>query len=169
MGIILKAKHWQIFIILIISLVIANFTIENNDTVTLVLKNIGIVLYFLYPFLIGLFLQDYLPNTIRLNHNYFILNSLIWITTYLTVMILSKGEGMTFSGLAAIPMLYVVFAFLHYLSFPAKTLKSIELNKEAKFRDYISEFFLIVFLPIGIWFLQPRINKITNTKEKIIN
>jgi len=165
MGIILKAKHWQIFIILIISLVIANFTIEENVTATLVLKIIGIILYFIYPFLIGLFLSDYLPNTVGLNHEFFIVNSLIWITSYLTIMILSEGEGMTFNGLAVIPMLYVIFAFLYYLSFPVKALKSIELNKEAKLGDYISDFFLIVFLPIGIWFLQPRINRIAKTEK----
>lgn len=169
MEILLKAKHWQIFIILIIGIFISNFTIENNNTITLILKIIGITLYFLYPFIIGLFLYDYVPNAIRLNHNFFLVNSFIWITTYLVVMVLSDGKGMTFNGLAAIPMFYVAFAFLHYLSFPAKTLKSIEIDKEAKLGDYIGDFFLIVFLPIGIWFLQPRINRILKTKEKIID
>ena len=166
MGKILRAKHWQIFIILIISIFISNFNVENSITTTLILKMIGISLYFLYPFLIGLFLYDYLPNTIRLNHNFFLINSFIWISTYLIIIILSDGKGMTFNGLAAIPMFYVLFAFLHYLSFPVKTLKSIEIEKKARFGDYIVDFFLILFLPIGIWFLQPRINKILEPKEK---
>ena len=126
MKIILKAKHWQIFILLIFSIIIENFTIENDNLTTLILKVIGIILYFIYPFLIGHLLQNYLPKTIGFNHIFFLINSFIWFTTYLIIMILSDGNGMTFNGFEAIPMLYVAFAFLYYLAFPAKILKSIE-------------------------------------------
>lgn len=166
---ILGAKHWQIFLILIITTFISNINAENWFTTTLILKIIGITLYFSYPFIVGLFLYDYLPNTIRLNHNFFLLNSFIWFTTYLIIMILSDGKGMEFTGFAAIPMFYILFAFLHFLSFPVKILKSIEIEKEAKIGDYFGDFFLILFLPIGVWFLQPRINKILETKEKTID
>lgn len=80
-------------------------------------------------------------------------------------MVLSDGKGMEFNGLEAIPMFYVFYAFVHSLAFPVKTLKSIELNKEASLGDYFGSFMLIVILPIGIWFLQPRINQIENMKE----
>jgi hypothetical protein len=45
--------------------------------------------------------------------------------------------------------------------FAAKTLKSIELGRLAKFGDYAGEFFLIWFSPLGIWILQPRLNRLT--------
>lgn len=165
----LRAKHWQIFILLIAGLVASNFKIENNTLTTLILTIIGMMLYFAYPLLIGHFLQNYLPRKVELNHNLFLINSFIWLTTYFLIMILSDGQGMAFNGLAAIPMFYVFYAFLHFLAFPAKTLKSIELNKKAGFGDYIGDFFLIVFLPIGIWFLQPRINRIVEMQKEISN
>jgi hypothetical protein len=118
-----------------------------------------------YPLIVGIFLQDYLPRNIELNINLFQINSFICIAFYAGVMIISNGKGMTFNGLAAILFLYVFYAFIHFLGFPAKTLKTIELRKKASLGEYIGDFFLIVFLPLGIWFLQPRINKIIEEKN----
>ena len=46
------------------------------------------------------------------------------------------------------------------LYFNAKALRSVELQRRARFGDYIGEFCLFWFFPIGLWFLQPRINKV---------
>ena len=46
----------------------------------------------------------------------------------------------------------------------AKALKSTELNKKATVSDFLGEFFLIWFFPIGIWILQPRIHKLINNE-----
>ena len=70
---------------------------------------------------------------------------------------------MEFDGIAALPGFYVFYALLYCMSFPARILKSIEKGKRADFGEYIGDFFLVVFLPIGIWFLQPRINKVTQS------
>ena len=156
----LEAKHWQVFIILIIGLITANFEIENQLTLSLTLFLFGVILYMIYPFLIGYFLQKYVPTNTKLNYNFFIINSFIWIVTYMIIMILSDGQGMSFTGLKALAMFYVFFAFIHFLSFPAKTIKTIELGREAVLGEYIGDFFLVLFLPIGIWFIQPRLNKI---------
>jgi hypothetical protein len=51
------------------------------------------------------------------------------------------------------------------LWFNAKTFKSVELQREALIGDYIGEFFLLWYFPIGIWFIQPRINKIFGSVE----
>lgn len=41
----------------------------------------------------------------------------------------------------------------------AKTIKTVELQKKVTFSDFAGEFFLLWFSPIGIWILQPKINK----------
>jgi len=43
-----------------------------------------------------------------------------------------------------------------------KTLNSAEMQKEAHFSDYIGDFFLLWVFPIGVWFIQPRINSLVN-------
>ncbi|HEV8512020.1 MAG TPA: hypothetical protein VGQ59_02025, partial [Cyclobacteriaceae bacterium] len=126
------------------------------------LNIIGYLVYFLWPLFVGHALQEFVPRKVILNDTFFLINGFIFILTSLTILIISDGEGMTFSGLEALPFFYVVFAFVHYLSFPGKTLRSIEHNREASFGEYFGDFFLVVFLPFGIWFLQPRINKIVS-------
>ena len=163
----LSAKHWQIFILIAIGLIIGSLDIGNEPTLTAVLTIIGVLSYALYPLIIGHSLQEYLPKKVELNYNLFIINVFLWITVYSIVIIISDGQGMTFTGLLALPMFYVFYAILHSFAFPAKTLKSVELGKEASFGEYVGDFFLILFLPIGIWFLQPRINKIISDHQMI--
>jgi len=52
-----------------------------------------------------------------------------------------------------------MFCLFYCLYFVAKTLKTVELQREVSFNDFIAEFFLTWFFPIGVWILQPRINK----------
>ena len=165
MEIIFKAKHWQIFILIIGGLMIGNLSIQHSPMFTAICKIVGMMVFMIYPFTIGHLLQVYLPKTIRLNHKLFLINSFIWLVAFSVVMIISDGNGMTFNGIEAIPFLYIAFAFLHFIAFPAKTLKSIEANREVEFKEYIGYFFLIVFLPIGIWILQPRVMKIIKKKD----
>jgi hypothetical protein len=170
MNFILRLKHWQVFIILIIGLIIGNFEIEGKQTLTTILLLTGMLTYFSWILFVGHGLYQLLPNKIELNYNLFLMNSFIWLTAYIIVMVISDGQGMTFSGVEAIPGFYVFFAFLHFLIFPARTLKSIEKDRKADIGECIGDFFLIVFLPIGIWFLQPRINKVTAGRlDKVIS
>ena len=48
--------------------------------------------------------------------------------------------------------------------YSAKTMKKVELNKEHKTAELVSEILLIYFFIIGIWILQPRLNKIMAEK-----
>ena len=153
----LKTQTGVIFILLTVGLFMSNFTVENYTFTTLILKIMGFTILFVYPFTVGLVLNEHLPVRIKLNFNFYLFNCFIWVMGFFIFLIVADGQV---SGLAAIPMFYVFYAFLHFLAFPAKTLKSIELNREASLGEYIGDFFLIVFLPIGIWLLQPRIRQI---------
>jgi putative effector of murein hydrolase LrgA (UPF0299 family) len=66
------------------------------------------------------------------------------------------------SGLFAfiIPIhLFAMFCIFYSLYFVAKTIKTVELQRAVTFSDFVLEFFLIWFYPIGIWIIQPQINK----------
>lgn len=56
--------------------------------------------------------------------------------------------------------LFIIFCMLYIMYFAAKTYKIVELQREVKFSDFIGEFFLIWFFFVGVWILQPKINKI---------
>jgi magnesium-transporting ATPase (P-type) len=55
--------------------------------------------------------------------------------------------------------LFAMFCILYSLYFVAKTIKTVELQRAVTFSDFAGEFFLIWFYPIGIWIIQPKINK----------
>ena len=61
-----------------------------------------------------------------------------------------------------IPMhLFAVFCVFYSIYFVAKTFKTVELQREVGFGDFMGEFLMIWFYPLGIWIIQPKVNRIT--------
>ena len=166
---ILQLKHWQNFLILFLSLFISNTTIENSPLWNDILGNIGVVLLFSILLTYGHGLYSYLPPKIDLNYNFFIINGFLVITTLIAVGILTESNKVSFTGIYALPGFYLFYAFLHTIAFPAKVLKSIELNREANLEEYIGLFFMIIFWPFCVWFFQPRVNKVTDQELTVSN
>lgn len=78
----------------------------------------------------------------------------------------------TFNPLAflfIIPLHLLSMACIFYcLYFNAKALKTVELQRPAELSDFLGELFLIWFFPIGIWFIQPRVNAIFRSEHEAI-
>ncbi|MEP5338596.1 MAG: hypothetical protein ABJL44_03805 [Algibacter sp.] len=58
-----------------------------------------------------------------------------------------------------------IFCMLYIIYFTAKTLKTVELQKEAKFGDFIGYFFALWFYFFGVWYIQPKVNKIAQREN----
>ena len=64
-------------------------------------------------------------------------------------------------AVAFIPLhLLMMFSVLHALYFVSKSLLIAERDRPVSFTEYAGAFFLIWFLPVGIWTIQPRINRL---------
>jgi len=62
--------------------------------------------------------------------------------------------------LAIFPLhFFSIFCMFHTLYFAARTFKIAELQREVSFSHFIGEFFMIWFHPIGVWMVQPKVNK----------
>ena len=57
---------------------------------------------------------------------------------------------------------FTIFCSLHTIYFTAKTIKLAMLKKEVKFGEFIGYFLLVWFNLIGLWVLQPEINKMVD-------
>jgi hypothetical protein len=55
---------------------------------------------------------------------------------------------------------FSVFCIFYGIYFVAKSLKSVQLGREAELGEYIGEFFLLWFWFIGVWIIQPKINRL---------
>ena len=128
---------------------------------------------------IGIGLQKYIPAEIKMKIKKFKVFFFIPLFYILFIFILI---GTTFFGISTgsnavggiignmlifiIPMhLFSMFCMFYLLYFVSKTIKTIELERPVTFSDFIGEFFMIWFFPIGIWFIQPRLNKIVSEKN----
>lgn len=74
------------------------------------------------------------------------------------------GDNVRDSGLSAVWFVVggfiLTYCFLYVVNYFAKSI-SILLGRETqKFQDYSGTFFMILFLPIGIWWLHPQLKNI---------
>lgn len=197
----LKAKHWQLFILLIVipiifqmvmmSMMISNALSLQNPNPDFMNNyfNYFIVIMILYLFgLMGWFwsiaigLQSKLPYHVKMRVNLFKFFFFVPVTYISLILIgmkyLSYNAQDFFEGVnpnilgvifvVIIPLhLFSMFCMFYMIFFAAKTVKSVELQKEAEIGDYIVDMLLLWFYPVGVWIIQPRINKLTE-REKLI-
>ncbi len=71
----------------------------------------------------------------------------------------SLGSVLLLEGIFVIGILYCAF-------FVAKALKSVEQDRSATLKEYAWDILLFLFFPVGVWYLQPRINKIFSDQGK---
>jgi hypothetical protein len=173
----LKLKHWQLFTLVWgVPLGLSIFSNIKGDLSIMLMTFPFMMLFFIF----GLFgwvwaiatgLHDKVRPEVKLNVTRFKIIFLIPIVYMLLLLIWMTTSAMTDSGEQTDPpgIFVALFIMVHLLSmvciimglrFAAKTMRSVELHRNAKFGDYIGEFFLIWFSIVGIWILQPRLNKL---------
>lgn len=177
----LKAKHWQIFIItfglpFLLQLIFMIFTGNEPELMMRIAPFIMIIFFlgfFGWFWSIAIGLQNKVPPLIKMKvrkFKIFILIPLIYIPLAFGLMDLvfdsttqtgAEPSSALVGGIFAIifPLhILSMFGLFYSLYFVAKTLKTVELQRDVTFSDFAGEFFMIWFFPIGIWVIQPKIN-----------
>jgi len=189
----LKAKHWQIFLIMygipiLFQIILLGLTFTSDNPIYIfstfpIFMIVSVGTLFGWFWSIGVGLHNRLPQNSNLNlkkFKIFFFIPLIYILfitfSLMTVGIFSDSpppNGMVGIGIGILIPLHLLsmFCLFYLLYFCSKTIKSIELNRDALFGDYAAEFFLLWFFIIGIWIIQPKINIIANesTTSNIVN
>ena len=176
----LKAKSWQIFMITIglpiIIEIIAITLIVIWDNPTVILKIIPIMIifilggYFGWLLAVGINLQEELTADLKLSVNRFktfLLFPIVYFMIFFVFFDLLKsgaienGTGFNSAIFALIILfhLFAIFCIFYCIYFVSKVFKTVELQREVTFSDFAGEFFMIWFFFIGIWIIQPKINK----------
>ncbi len=179
MRLFLKIKHWQLFIlfigIFIITQVGLNF-MPINRKLLLQLFNLPIILpvmivLLLWLYVVGVNLYKTLPTNVKMNFTLFkiaLLGSLLctfFIGFFFIKLInspIAENTPSHFSFFLSIIPFHLLssLCILYCIYFNAKALKSVELKGEANLNEYIAEIILFAILGVGLWIIQPRINKI---------
>ena len=174
---ILTRKHWQVFIGLLVGLFLAEYLVDivanvlgyqflsKEYTAIRLLLTTPVVIS--YPLFIGLGLNARLRDKEKFQQTTYwrpLLLTVIFLATYLLVIFVVDNESIEFYGLGVINATSLISIF----SFPARRLKSIELKRNAGIWEYTPETFQFLCWPLGIWWTQPRLNKIA-TRDVVIN
>ncbi len=180
----LRAKHWHIFTIafalpfvlqmLLVPLVMLEHSPMIIFQIMPVSMSLLIVGYFGWFWSIAVGLQSKVPAGIKMKVNRFRLFffiPLVYLVLFLLFIAYGLG-GFVESGqepsASAIGIIigvvlpihfFVIFCLFYCLYFVAKTFKTVELQREVTFSDFAGEFFLFWFYPVGVWIVQPKINK----------
>ncbi len=168
---------------IMMGLMISNFATQTNSDPAMMLNYMKflpmIMIVFIAVFMgwfwsVAIGLQKKVPENITMKvkkFKVFFFIPLIYILLFLTVFSVSSNgffssnpePGFGFlGGLFAIiiPLhFFSMFCIFYTLYFVAKTFKTVELQREVQFGDFAGEFFMLWFYPIGIWIVQPKINK----------
>jgi hypothetical protein len=180
----LKAKHWQIFMLLcglpfITEIVTMPLLFGGNSMASISIMML-IILICLGGFLgwfwsIGTGLQQFIPENVRLKtakFRFFLIYALVYmllfscliIYTFASIHLISENTDV-YGGMIFPLHFLAMFAMFYCLYFVAKTYKTVELQRTVTFSDYAGEFFLFWFFPVGIWVIQPKINAMISPLE----
>ena len=182
----LKAKHWQIFMVTIGLPVILEIiaiplmVIGNNEMVILKIMPIMMIFviagYFGWFWAIAINMQEKLTDDLKISvkrFKAFLLIPIFYFVIFFILIDLTMSgviENGTWPNPAILALiipfhLFAVFCIFYCLYFVSKIFKTVELQRKVTFPDFAGEFFMIWFLPIGIWIIQPRINKMIENKR----
>lgn len=151
-------KHWQVFLLFICCYLESHFFTSNSLTAGC-LFILTIAVFIGWYALLGNILYQYLPRRILYNVSWFLIDAFLLIVSFGVILIFFNGN-LQIDGLAAIPGFYLFFAIGHLFWFPAVVLVAVESKKQPDFSQYAGTMLQLFFWPVGIWFIQPRPNRI---------
>jgi hypothetical protein len=173
----LRAKHWQIFLLLFGTFSVSQFILftgartvtgESSGIVSLCAWAVlGLAQLSLAAWLwsLGVFLTSIKPPALRLSLRFFRF-ALVYGPVFLFAF------NVFFDDLQSLPLAFVsplnllaIFCVVYSLYFVSRSLVSAEKSESVSFSSYVVEFFLIWFFPIGVWFIQPRVNRLYAVKK----
>ena len=191
----LKAKHWQIFFLLFGVPLIFQFYIfftmssgldDNSNLNTENMMNffgwfplimmLFTALIFSWFWSIAIGLKEIFPEGIKMKTTkfkiffFFPLMYIQYLMTYLAGLFNGlKADGFElgnwFDAIIFPLHLFSIFCIFYIIYYVAKTIKTAELKRSVRFGDFAVEFFLLWFYFIGIWVIQPKVNKLIENKN----
>ncbi len=167
---ILKFKHWQLFILIVLT---AAWT--SPSPLQEIVRFVGLITFLTWTYAIGIYGQEKLESMKlpTLDTKLFKINIILFPILLIVSFLLSPEQTaentqpeLNTRTILLMPItLYMFFALFQTIVFSCKTLAIIELKREVKFPDYLMNLILTLFLIIGVWILQPKITKLIAETE----
>jgi hypothetical protein len=162
---ILLFKHWQLFLFIVLPAAwISPSPLEE------IINSISIIVSAIWIYAIGVFGYEKIQalGLREMNIKFFKI-SIVAGTVVLLLVLFFPSEKESFYGFVNIPLIialmYSLFSIVYTTIFACKILVTIEQKRNAITNDWLGMFMLMIFLFIGIWFIQPKVNRLIATKD----
>jgi hypothetical protein len=170
----LRAKHWQLFVLLVLIPMVAEMAAAVSMSMTVRswkdfgradLIFVGVMLFYMLCFLawfwsLGSFLNSIVEPALKLRTALFhfsVIYPAIYMPFFLDVFFDVRPTVLA----VILPLHFLaMFCIFYLLRFASKTLALAETGRPVSFYDYAGPFFLMWFYPIGVWIVQPRVNRL---------
>lgn len=173
----LSFKAWQLFILIFIC-----GAWVSPSPIKEIINGIAVVTFTLWIYAISVFGQYRIAELgLKLmNVKFFKANVIIAFGVWLILLIYSGTRGQVngiyqstnafqpINAVLNIVVIYVFFAMFQTIIFACKTIAKIELRREVSFGDYFTNLLLMAFFFVGIWILQPKINRLIGTEKEAV-
>jgi hypothetical protein len=173
----LRAKHWQIFSLLCGMMLLAQISmfssmqsVTSQDFGKSLAPFWGLTLLSMFCFnawfwAMGSFLNSIVQPSIRPGAGLFRF-AIIYPILYMPIFIISfPQQPATLAVILPLHLLAMLCMF-YLLNFVSKNLVLAETHRAVRFYDYAGPFFLLWFFPIGVWAVQPRINRLYAARNR---
>jgi len=183
MNFLLRLKHWQLFLLLIgLPIIIRMITLirsedslssfTNTTFLSLIPTIISMTVSIGWFYAMGTNLHKKLPGSVKMNlarFKIFLFFLAVYAPIFIGFMInyTSANEKIVAFAVIVPFHLFSMFCISYCMYFNAKALKAIEMQRPVTFEDFAGDFFSFLFYPVGVWFIQPRINKLFDNKNKL--
>ncbi len=182
-----RLRAWQVFILLVLPMIVSQFYLLSSMPIptvasstshapsmeefevlfkrTMLLSLLMMVLLLGWLLSIGLAANRRVESNIRLNTRLAIGCAIyavgyIALARYFAPIPGPSSSGGVSMGLFVLLHFVAMFAIFYVLAFSARNLIMAERQSTVSFFDYSGPFFLMWFFPIGVWFVQPRVNRL---------
>lgn len=168
MSIYLKAKHWQLFIVLVGSMFLGQAimitTFMSGDSLNplaMVVPTLIVgMVFFGWLWAIATACSKALPPELSSSPKLMKIGLIYALAYVVYAGIFIFGSVNELPGYVVVMHLLAMAAIFYAFGFTAKQLTKLEQKKNVSFFTYSGPFFLFWFFPIGVWFIQPKINQL---------
>ncbi len=180
---ILKLKHWQLFILIMIAPIIGSFVVvtlmisnpEKTDKLQelfLLLNLISSLIFLFWLLSVNMYLNKKMPTGGIFNLNLFRI-CLAFCFLFLIYFQFEASKIIGQSNIDSVFSLQIIFfvassALLYCIYIVAKEIDIAEFGVRDSKKDLLKNMLIICLFPIGIWIMQPRLNKILKNHKEII-
>lgn len=162
---ILLLKHWQLFLLFILPVILS-----LPKPLEVILSILSIFTFVVWVYSIGVYGQEKVA-ALRLRSMNLKLFRFHWVYIFLMVImsLIVPTQGRDYTQPVEIMVMilsaYGGFAALQVLFFAAKTVAKVELRREVEFSDCIMNFLQIASSALGVWGIQQRVNRLIAPRE----